>query len=164
MPFEPGWNDPPTLSYNSQQTTPNRPRNFLNKRVAFPMSGSPGTNANSASPNLPPLPAVSIPSTLPQQVTIPKATKVSSDEAIDRQRSLKEVKEILLTFLNDSTELGLKANDIKKRIDVMEEMWINGKLNATIQSKMLNLACGKNPFISKRFSYTPRLNKKKRIR
>lgn len=88
------------------------------------------------------MPASSIPPTLP--LTTPKTN--DANETVDRERSLDEVKQIFLEFLDASTELGPKAHDIKKRIGVMEEMWISGKLNGTVQSKMLELACGNRHF------------------
>ncbi|XP_068628940.1 steroid receptor RNA activator 1 [Battus philenor] len=136
VPFDPGWNDPPKFSYNAQQTTPNRPRNFLNKRVAFPLSGTGSSPAPIAPINLPPLPMPTM--TLPQIQNNSK--NETEDIAIDSESILKEVKNMLLQFV-DSGELGSKANDIRKRIDVMEDMWLNGKLNKDIQIRMKELAC-----------------------
>ncbi|XP_045761482.1 steroid receptor RNA activator 1-like [Maniola jurtina] len=136
--FDPGWNDPPSFAYNaSQTTTPNRPRNFLNKRVAFPLSG----NSNTAIPppmiNLPPLLTTILP---PVQIP-PLEPKPQDDIQIDSESVLKEVKDILLEFLESSSELGTKAESIKKKIGIMEEMWLSGKLNKQIQIQMKDLAC-----------------------
>lgn len=139
VPYDPGWNDPPKLAYNSLQTPPNRPRNFLNKRVAFPLSG--GGSAASASPstNMPPLPTCSVP---PVPNITPKINSQGNIE-IDSESTLKEVKDILLSLLDSSSELGSKADSIKKRIGTMEDMWLNGKLNNTVQIQMKDLAYGK---------------------
>lgn len=137
VPFDPGWNDPPTFSYNTQQSTPNRPRNFLNKRVAFPLSGNnsnPGCLPHMNLPKMPSTPPVPPPS-------IPKHNSCE-DIDLDDERTLTEVKSILLKFLEDSPELGPKAKDIRKRINVMEEMWSNKKLNKRVHLQMKQLAEG----------------------
>lgn len=136
VPYDPGWNDPPKLNYNSLQTPPNRPRNFLNKRVAFPLSG--GGSAASASPstNMPPLPTCPV-------LPIPNITPEISSQGniqIDSESTLKEVKDILLSLLDSNSELGSKADSIKKRIGTMEDMWLNGKLNNAVQIQMKGLA------------------------
>lgn len=143
VPYDPGWNDPPKFAYNSQQTTPNRPRNFLNKRVAFPLSGS-STNTNtSPSVNLPPLPTLS---PLPKPNIIPE-TKLQGNVEIDSESALQEVKGLLLEILESNSELGPKADSIKKRIGTMEDMWLSGKLNNLIQLQMRDLAYGKNFYV-----------------
>ncbi|RVE42753.1 hypothetical protein evm_012577 [Chilo suppressalis] len=136
--FDPGWNDPPTFSFNAQQTAPNKPRNFLNKRVAFPLTGNGGESAAPPPSNLPPLPTT-VP-VLPPMHTNPKIMKQEHDINIDSESTLQEVKGILLTFLDNSSELGPKTNDIKRRIKLMEEMWTNGKLNQKIYILMRDLA------------------------
>lgn len=138
VPFDPGWNDPPTLSYNMQQSTPNRPRNYLNKRVAFPLSGTspnPGCLPHMNLPKMPSMPPIPSPS-------VPKPNSCEDIE-LDDEGTLTEVKSILLKFLEDSPELGPKANDIRKRISVMEEMWSNNKLNKMVHVQMKQLAEGK---------------------
>nr|XP_026484702.1 steroid receptor RNA activator 1-like [Vanessa tameamea] len=134
--YDPGWNDPPSFAYNAQQTTPNRPRNFLNKRVAFPLSG--GNNSSEPTPpaNLPPLPTNALPP-LPSLTT---ETNVQENNVVDTECALKEVKDILITFLETSEELGSKAASIRKRIESMENMWLSGKLNKQIQVQMRDLA------------------------
>lgn len=137
MPFDPGWNDPPTLSYNTQQSTPNRPRNFLNKRVAFPLSGNhpnPGCLPHTNSPKMPSMPPI-------PQSSVPKHN-TNEDIDLDDEEMLTEVKSILLQFLDDSPELGPKAIDIRKRISVMEEMWSSKKLNKEVYVQMKQLAEG----------------------
>ncbi|KAL0849932.1 hypothetical protein ABMA28_011857 [Loxostege sticticalis] len=137
--FDPGWNDPPTFSYNAQQTTPSKPRNFLNKRVAFPLSGTTGSNATPPPVKLPPMPAA-LPIAPPVHSN-PVMLSQQEQIEIDSESTLKEVKDILITFLESSSELGPKANDIKRRLNMMEEMWANGKLNKRIHLQMKELAC-----------------------
>lgn len=72
---------------------------------------------------------------------------------IDSESTLKEVKDILITFLESSSELGPKANDIKRRLNMMEEMWANGKLNKRIHLQMKELACGIYIFFSFHYKY-----------
>ncbi|CAD0195363.1 unnamed protein product [Chrysodeixis includens] len=134
VPIDPGWNDPPKLSFNAQ-TTPNKPRNILNKRVAFPLSSNTASPVMMPPVNVPPMPSM-FPPAPPLQ--IPNSQK--EDINVDSENILKEVKEILLTQLEASTELGPKANDIKRRIEVMEDMWTSGKLNSSVFIQMQQLA------------------------
>lgn len=136
-PIDPGWNDPPKFSYNAQ-TPSNKPRNILNKRVAFPLSSAtsspivmPPVNIPPMPTQLPPAPPIQIPSVQPEETDI------------DCENTLKEVKEILLEILDNSSELGSKANDIRRRIGVMEDMWSSGKLDSRIFLQMKILAHGK---------------------
>lgn len=71
-----------------------------------------------------------------------KAVNEDSVAIIDSESALKEVKDILMQYV-DNGELGSKTNDVRKRIGVMEDMWLNGKLNNSIQIKMKELADGK---------------------
>lgn len=87
--------------------------------------------------NLPPMPVafspgtpVQIPSSQPQEINV------------DSENTLKEVKGILLELLDNSSELGTKSNDIRRRIGVMEEMWSSGKLDNRIFVQMQTLAYG----------------------
>ncbi|XP_053601222.1 steroid receptor RNA activator 1 [Plodia interpunctella] len=137
VPYDPGWNDPPKFSYNTQQATPNRPRNFLNKRVAFPLSGG-GAVSTAQSPMSSPAIPSALPSTPP--VKLPPRTEPQETVDIDSEHALCEVKDILLSLLDNSSELGQKATDIKRRIVVMEDMWINEKLNKSVQFQMRELA------------------------
>lgn len=140
MSYDPGWNDPPKLAYNSIQTPPNRPRNFLNKRVAFPLSGGSSTTSVSPSTNMPPLSTCHVP---PVQNVTPVINSQGSVE-IDSKSTLQEVKDILLALLETSNELGSKADSIKKRIGTMEDMWLSGKLSNIVQKQMKELAYGKH--------------------
>lgn len=134
--YDPGWNDPPKFTYNAQQTTPGRPRNFLNKRVAFPLSNS-STPTPPAPVNLPPMPAL-VPSAPP--IYSNNVKNQIEDVQMDSENILKEVKGSLLEILENSIELGSKANDIKRRIAIMEEMWLGGKLNNNVYMQMKDLA------------------------
>ncbi|XP_075984863.1 steroid receptor RNA activator 1 [Anticarsia gemmatalis] len=133
-PIDPGWNDPPKLAYNPQ-TTPNRPRNILNKRVAFPLSNTATSPVVVPAGNMPPMPAVFSPPPL-----VPLVPSIEQEEIVDSENTLKEVKGILYELLDTSSELGNKANDIRRRIDVMETMWSSGKLNNSVYFQMRNLA------------------------
>lgn len=135
-PIDPGWNDPPKLSYNAQ-TTPNRPRNVLNKRVAFPLSNTTSSPVVIPPGNVPPTPAMFSPVPCPQ--TVPNVSNIDETD-IDSVKTLEVVKSILLELLDTSPELGNKGNDIRKRIDIMEDMWTSGKLNNNIFLHMKNLA------------------------
>lgn len=134
-PIDPGWNDPPKMSYNPQ-TTPNKPRNILNKRVAFPLSSATSSPVVLPPGNMPPMPAAFPPA--PPVLQIPSIQPQEID--LDSENTLKEVKGILLELLDNSTGLSAKANDIRRRIGVMEEMWSSGKLDSKIFVQMKNLA------------------------
>ncbi|XP_041974341.1 steroid receptor RNA activator 1 [Aricia agestis] len=133
--YDPGWNDPPSIAYNAQQTTPNRPRNFLNKRVAFPLSGNASNPVSSPPVNLPPLPGA----TLPPPLTTNAVPKNNDTVQVDTN-TLVEVKNILSKILEDSSELGSKVESVKKKLSILEEMWANGKLNTQVQIQMKDLA------------------------
>ncbi|XP_061709456.1 steroid receptor RNA activator 1 [Cydia pomonella] len=137
--FDPGWNDPPKISFNSQQTPPNRPRNFLNKRVAFPLSGANTSPASAAPLNMPPMPS-GAPTTLVSPSVTQRIMPNNCDITINSESVLVEVKTLLLALLESSSELGAKANDIRRRLDVMEQMWMDGKLNLEVQAQMKELA------------------------
>lgn len=66
---DPGWNDPPTFSYNAQPSPGTKPRLALNKRVAFPLQGTNSTTTppNPLSSEVPP----SIPGMIPGNTNIP---------------------------------------------------------------------------------------------
>ncbi|VVC88674.1 unnamed protein product [Leptidea sinapis] len=133
--FDPGWNDPPTLAYTSQQSNPNRPRNFLNKRVAFPLSNN--SSLQSSLPTTVNLPPVAV---VPPLITKPIST-INIPEVVENgEKMLVEVKEVLIGILESSTELGSKAEGIRKRINTMEDMWRGGKLNVQVQKQMVELS------------------------
>lgn len=106
--------------------------------MAFPLSGSNNSVVPPPSVNLPPMPTTLHP---PVKNT-PVEIKSQEDFQIDSESTLKEVKDILLSSLEGSSELGTKAESIRKKILVMEEMWSSGKLNKQIQIQMKDLACG----------------------
>lgn len=81
------------------------------------------------------------PSMLPLTTVQPLRVSVK-DISLDSESTLKKVKEILFKFLENSSELGTKANDIERRLGVMEDMWLSGKLNNRIHMQMMELACG----------------------
>ncbi|XP_032518380.2 steroid receptor RNA activator 1-like [Danaus plexippus] len=136
--YDPGWNDPPSFAYNAQNTAPNRPRNILNKRVAFPLSGNATNSIPPPSINLPPMPSSLELQTLTQNI-VPE-TKSDEHIELDSESTLKEVKDILLQLLESSSELGPKSESIKKKIATMEDMWRNNKLTKLVQLRMRDLA------------------------
>lgn len=91
-------------------------------------------------PGAPPLPT--IPRSQPPMIPTGPGPTINAEQVLDDQNTLKEVKEILLHVLESSSELGPKSNDIKRRIDVMEDMWLSGKLNTRIHQQMKELAYG----------------------
>ncbi|KAI8430117.1 hypothetical protein MSG28_000526 [Choristoneura fumiferana] len=140
--FEPGWNDPPKISYDPTQTPP-KPRNFLNKRVAFPLSGANVSPVTLPPVNLPPMPNVALiapPAPTPAN-SLHHNQPSGSSSCLTNEHILEEVSKILLQLLEASSELGSKSNDIKRRVRIMEQMWRDGKFNHDVQEQMKELAC-----------------------
>lgn len=98
--------------------------------------------------SLPPMPSAPlIPSML--STIQPTGPIMNPEDELDSLNTFKEVKEILVKFLDSSSELGTKSNDIKRRLGVMEDMWLSGKLNTRIHQQMKELAYGNYSLVAK---------------
>lgn len=147
---ERGWNDPPQLSYGLQtraQIGQRKP--LLTKRVAAPQLEAPKVcGAAGIPPALTP-PGSSIashsrlapPPKLPS-VSLPCKPALSTAAADDCNVNVDEV----LAPLNKTLEACRTSvkkqvcDDIGKRLTMLQEMWQNGKLSASVQRRMLLLA------------------------
>uniref|UniRef100_A0A1B6LY85 SRA1/Sec31 domain-containing protein n=1 Tax=Graphocephala atropunctata TaxID=36148 RepID=A0A1B6LY85_9HEMI len=146
---DPGWNDPPLFSYECQTTQrrSSKPRNFLNKRVAFPLHESPPSNHLPVDPTaplslcnkstLPPPPsAIIAPGT-----EIPCTEGLKTVEIFNPSEALQTVLNNLTGVLNSKFECQLKdKTEIQRRLDIMEKMWIDDKLCQNIQQKLVELS------------------------
>lgn len=113
---DPGWNDPPLFSYNSQTShLKSKPRSLLNKRVAFPLNeASPPTSLNyiPVDPTAP-LPTCNI-SNLPPP---PAGTLISSKDNTSKDTDIinSEINEI------PSHALDTVVNNLNEAVDKIFE-------------------------------------------
>ncbi|KAI4460705.1 steroid receptor rna activator (sra1) [Holotrichia oblita] len=121
---DPGWNDPPTLNYTASNPPPKS--RITNKRVAFPLS------SNQSSPLSPGLSQAKLP---PTAMTPPALEQLAGDH-ISSTVSLKEVLLNVETVLNDVGD----SDFVKSKLDVLEVMWKEKKLNPTLQKLVLDMS------------------------
>ncbi|KAJ7338296.1 hypothetical protein JRQ81_011092 [Phrynocephalus forsythii] len=159
-----GWNDPPQLSYGLQQRQAPRDgaakRGALARRVAAAAAaaGGGGEDGSAASPPSshppppppPPLPPpVSLPAFPPHTVDLPpppglpppplgtNATKPHISEE-EEECGVEDV----LSPLNEALSKCRKSvqkqvcDDIRKRLDILQQMWAQGKLSAPVRKRM----------------------------
>lgn len=168
-----GWNDPP--SWALQKTTTATPtKRLLNKRVAFPMNSNsessssitPSTPPSSVSsntppssatpntqptPNLPPPPEVTKLTTAPHKPTV-APTGVSTDDSLSSLSELDMNKDEALnnTLYNLNSAISTldssKAEEIQKRLEKMESMWKEDKLNSAVYKKVYEISNGNVKF------------------
>ncbi|XP_050416704.1 steroid receptor RNA activator 1 [Patella vulgata] len=170
-----GWNDPPMFDYVapialSNASSPRRTQ--LNKRVAFPMSGSspsgggvllnpeqgppkldvqilpPATNLDTPTPvpvlvpSLVPNPGTVEPSTAPPACpgaqTLKSLISKLEIELIDLQKYIYDNLLKMVEEFKDRLQ-GRASEDVKRRLDVMNSMWSEGKLSDLVQLKVGNL-------------------------
>lgn len=155
-----------------QPSAPGKSRISLNKRVAFPMqsSGASSTsNVKTTAEGLPlpfstakyqppsvstePLPAATQPALPPPPATIfnpsapPQAvpTELESNEDFD-SATAKDLTHSVFTRLVDAmtshTDAG-KLSEIRKRLETLDQMWQENKLNESAQKNLYELAKGK---------------------
>jgi len=150
--YDPGWNDPPMFSYESHnsQNRASKPRTFLNKRVAFPLNKVSPSNNTFVDPTLPPSqsnisnlpPPPSLPPILPPPKEIPGQNKEDDNSA---SFDSSEILETILNNLYSQLDTHIQNNDknraeIQRRLNTMKTMWIEGKLNTSIQQKLFLLS------------------------
>lgn len=140
--FDRAWNDPPLFNYKA--TNPSSGTR-LNKRVGFPSNNS-NSSLNSSSGQLQDAGAKPLlpPTTAPPPVTsLPSGPVVKSVAANDQASAAVDVKQVLDKLEDTLTSLHLdarKAQDINKRIKIMEDKWTNGTLNLKVEQGMWKLA------------------------
>uniref|UniRef100_A0A1B6GMY2 SRA1/Sec31 domain-containing protein n=1 Tax=Cuerna arida TaxID=1464854 RepID=A0A1B6GMY2_9HEMI len=146
---DPGWNDPPLFSYECQttQSRSSKPRNFLNKRVAFPLHASPPLNHIPVDPTaplplcnkstLPPPPSALI----PPLAELPHTEGMKTADVFNQSEALQTVLNNLTDVLNSKLDCQYKdKTDIQRRLDIMKKMWIDDKLCQNIQQKLVELS------------------------
>ncbi|XP_065090386.1 steroid receptor RNA activator 1-like [Ochlerotatus camptorhynchus] len=170
---DPGWNDPPKLSYSPGVVTGQTPKLNLNKRIAFPVAGTtavnqpppvPGAAAigsslpqfvpaassgppmagppRSVNPSAPPMLTVGTPPRV-GQIDKPSSNAVDDTLVYPKDDEMRDfVKGILGDFLlkTDST----RQAEIRKRLDLMQESWNDGKLSDGLTRKLYRLAFALN--------------------
>lgn len=160
---DPGWNDPPkwALSSNTLSSTKNTPtKRLLNKRVAFPLSSSPSSTVSTPSSvqktpmNLPPPPSSSIltplttaphaPLVTPTTVMVQNSSdSLSSPSIINKDETLLKTMENLEYILNTELVDNCHVDDIKKRLEIMKNLWNEDKFNNDIINKIFLISQGK---------------------
>lgn len=134
---DPGWNDPPTFSYNPEAVAA-KPKNVLNKRVPYSMNSNPAPVQDTNMPlSAPPIGSL-LPSTSDLRQNIIAQNMDCDTKVYDFEETINIFKELIYT----SPELGKKASDIQKRLQIMETMWREGKLNLDVQNKTSQMAKG----------------------
>lgn len=139
---DPGWNDPPkwaqTVPLQSSGTPPTK--RLLNKRVAFPMSSTSSNQSSNPAQQSPlsmPPPACSLGST--SSPLAPKSSEIC-EGGVDKEESLRSAWENLQHVIRDLDSSRLE--DVQKRLDVMRNLWLEDKLNASIHHQILKLSEG----------------------
>lgn len=149
---DPGWNDPPNFSYDALNPPSGvRRSSLLNKRVAYPMAPQPGTSPPTGGMN-PTLPPTTKTTALPpsglqgnfsgnRSRTSSESANYSSEPALDKMETLSKVRSNLEEVVNRSYSLSASERaEIKKRISLMQKMWEEDKLNASVHRRVLELS------------------------
>jgi len=142
---DPGWNDPPTFSYDKAteiQTNAYRKGVTLNKRVAYPMSTSNRPiSTGGIDPTLPPS-NINVSQVLPPPSGIPTVSTLPTPEkTCDEENVHDRLQEVLGNF-QKVCDFEVEE-EICKRIKLLENMWLEGKLNAVVQRRLLELSKGR---------------------
>lgn len=171
--YDPGWNDPPPMpSATPQPIAPGKSRTSLNKRVAFPMQSAsasstavkttaeglplPFSTAKYQPPpmNTAPLPEVTAQPVLPPPPTatifnpaapiqaIPTESATEGFDAATAKQLLQSVLTRLVEAMASTTDAG-RVSEIRKRLDTLDQMWLENKLNKSAQTMLYDLAKGK---------------------
>ncbi|XP_055616416.1 steroid receptor RNA activator 1-like [Toxorhynchites rutilus septentrionalis] len=163
---DPGWNDPPKLSYNSPGGTLGHPTKLnLNKRVAFPMSKQTQPShpllPDGTLPKVVPTAPIGVLSSTPPGVSVagrsaspmvvgtpPKSNEFRRTSVTSNQSELlaypedKDMMNFVGTTLGDFT-LKLESSkqaEIQKRLDVIQRSWADGKIREALGKKLYRLA------------------------
>ncbi|XP_011298406.1 steroid receptor RNA activator 1-like [Fopius arisanus] len=148
---DPGWNDPPKWAFTPTPITSGTPtRRLLNKRVAFPLASTPfPENPTALGQSLPPSSFPPPPSQLPNRTTAPHApllaptvavnaleiTPLIGDKEDGLNKTLGNIQSVINSQLDDT-----RTEEVQKRMEMMKNMWISGKLNDEIQGKVLKIS------------------------
>ncbi|XP_026284287.1 steroid receptor RNA activator 1 [Frankliniella occidentalis] len=149
---DPGWNDPPNFTYDALNP-PTGPRrsSLLNKRVAYPMAPQMGSSPPTGGMN-PTLPPSAITTAVPpsglqvgftgnRSRTSSECSNANNDPLPDKLEAMSKVISNLEGVVNQSFSLSqAERSEIKKRITILQKMWEEDKLNASVQRRVLELS------------------------
>lgn len=166
---DPGWNDPPKLSYSPGVATGQTTKLNLNKRVAFPVVGTndvtqpaaavdtnagslpqfiptassgplmPGLSSSVKRKAQPPPPMMMVGTPLVVQIDKSESNSVKHTLSYPEDNEMKSfVKGILENFLLKTD--NSRQEEIRKRLDAMQQSWNNGKLDDELTRKLYRLA------------------------
>ncbi|CAD7089706.1 unnamed protein product [Hermetia illucens] len=153
---DPGWNDPPKLEFSTVQAG-NKTRLNLNKRVAFPLQGNSSATSKPTAivhPSHPPMctpPVAIVPpmarSTAPAQ---PGADSISNESRLgsaagDDTNLTDAERQLCLDTFNSFVPrvqpgINLRPDEVQWRINLMNQMWLNGTLGPSVQRKIQSIA------------------------
>ncbi|XP_063241113.1 steroid receptor RNA activator 1-like isoform X2 [Bacillus rossius redtenbacheri] len=132
---DPGWNDPPTLSFGA---APAKRGSVLNKRVAFPLG--PGS-ARPASGPVPSVPGAPPPCSVHRAGVGDEASRAErshhrcdQDTVHSAMASFREAVDNLPEHMQKNKE------DIWRRLDIMKKMWEDDQLGPQVCEKILHLS------------------------
>lgn len=149
---DPGWNDPPQwVAAASQNSTGTPTRRLLNKRVAFPLASAQTTTKEMSSQmnlqpaNMPPplVSSVTLMTAPHKPIMPPSDTETDVDKKavdIDKTQALSDTLKSFMVVIQECVTNKNKADEIKKRLDMMKLAWLEDKLNSTIHAKVLELS------------------------
>ncbi|XP_012280208.1 steroid receptor RNA activator 1 [Orussus abietinus] len=149
LPFhDPGWNDPPKWAYSSPQSQCATPgKRVLNKRVAFPLNSAvPQSNIDPLQPlstsvtNIPVPPQPSIPCAPPPTPSGLSTEGMSLNVAVTKEQALKDTMGNLECVIKQCEDLKGKTEEVRKRLDIMRNLWMEDKLTETIHKNVLEIS------------------------
>ncbi|KOC60807.1 Steroid receptor RNA activator 1 [Habropoda laboriosa] len=145
---EPGWNDPPKWAYCATQSSAAPIKRVLNKRVAFPLASSQAVNKESFPNTLtnmpPPLQsAINLTTASHPPLLHPLNKNVEermNEMEIDKEQTLNDVFTNFEAVISEHVLEKSKAEEVKKRLDVLKTAWLEDKLNNVIYKNILDLS------------------------
>lgn len=145
-----GWNDPPSWALQKAAEGVPSTKRLLNKRVAFPLN-SKTDSSPSVMPtmppmgNLPPPPEPTKLTTAPHKPTL-APTGLSVDDSSSAQLDMSKDEALNNTLYNLNSVISTldssKAEEIQKRLEKMESMWKEDKLNNIVHKKLFEISNG----------------------
>ncbi|XP_058796401.1 steroid receptor RNA activator 1-like [Phymastichus coffea] len=146
---DPGWNDPPSWAFTPSPTaTSGTPtKRLLNKRVAFPLNSKPETASTLLHQTIPPV-GLPPPTNIGSLTTAPHKPFVAPTNAqigdstsnweMSKEDALKNTLENLRCLTKELE--ASKTEEIERRLERMESMWNEDKLNNDVHKKVLEIS------------------------
>ncbi len=171
-PFDPGWNDPPTFNYSNAPPPTKTKLNLNKRIAFPIQSSSPSSaelpKVESSGAGLPmpfarvklnvnesnTAPVISniVPLQPPPSMTsVPKSSESDKElncpSTVTETNDLRNSQELVMNTLREVNESlistdSVKVEEIEKRINVLEAMWIDGKIDDKLKALLLNTAKG----------------------